>query len=192
MGHSFGGAITEILLDHGLGAAGVGIDAAAVRGDDQAAAVEGASVAFSVPGRAWPTTYCAVALTEEQFHYAFTNTLSEEESAEVYKRYAAPGPGRVLRQGAAGQLQPLHARPPDNPQGRLGTLLLIAGEVDHVVPASVDRQAAAKQSKSAAITEYKEFPDGRTSRSARRWLGRGRRLRQALDWAIEHQAPAAA
>src|SRR3984893_16569681 len=32
VGHSFGGAFTEILLDRGLGAAGVAIDAAAVRG----------------------------------------------------------------------------------------------------------------------------------------------------------------
>src|SRR5664279_4272239 len=32
MGHSFGGAFTEILLDRGLGAAGVAIDAAGVRG----------------------------------------------------------------------------------------------------------------------------------------------------------------
>jgi alpha-beta hydrolase superfamily lysophospholipase len=32
MGHSFGGAITEVLLDRGRGDAGVGIDAAAVRG----------------------------------------------------------------------------------------------------------------------------------------------------------------
>src|SRR5579875_69998 len=32
MGHSFGGAFCEILLDRGLGAAGVAIDAAAVRG----------------------------------------------------------------------------------------------------------------------------------------------------------------
>ena len=32
MGHSFGGAFTQILLDRGLGAAGVAIDAAAVKG----------------------------------------------------------------------------------------------------------------------------------------------------------------
>jgi alpha-beta hydrolase superfamily lysophospholipase len=37
-------------------------------------------------------------------------------------------------------------------------LLLIAGGVDHVVPASVDRQMAKKQGKSAAVTDYKEFP----------------------------------
>jgi pimeloyl-ACP methyl ester carboxylesterase len=32
MGHSFGGAFTQVLLDRGYGAAGVGIDAAAVKG----------------------------------------------------------------------------------------------------------------------------------------------------------------
>ena len=32
MGHSFGGAVAEVLLDRGLGAAGVAIDAAAVKG----------------------------------------------------------------------------------------------------------------------------------------------------------------
>ena len=32
MGHALGGAIAEILLDRGLGAAGVAIDAVAVRG----------------------------------------------------------------------------------------------------------------------------------------------------------------
>ena len=32
MGHSFGGAFTQILLDRGLGAAGVAIDAAAIKG----------------------------------------------------------------------------------------------------------------------------------------------------------------
>jgi hypothetical protein len=42
----------------------------------------------------------AVALTAEQFHYAFTNTMERTESDAVYERYAAPGPGRVLWQGA--------------------------------------------------------------------------------------------
>jgi pimeloyl-ACP methyl ester carboxylesterase len=32
MGHSFGGAFTQILLDRGMGAAGVAIDSAAVKG----------------------------------------------------------------------------------------------------------------------------------------------------------------
>jgi hypothetical protein len=42
----------------------------------------------------------AVALTAEQFHYAFTNTISDADSKAAYERYAVPGPGRVLFQGA--------------------------------------------------------------------------------------------
>ena len=40
MGHSFGGAFTQILLDRGLGAAGVAIDSAPVKGDPDAAALD--------------------------------------------------------------------------------------------------------------------------------------------------------
>ena len=35
-------------------------------------------------------------LDAKQFHYAFTNTLSQEESREVYGRYHVRGPGRAL------------------------------------------------------------------------------------------------
>ncbi len=42
----------------------------------------------------------AVPLTAEQFHYAFTNNLSEPESLAVYERYAVPGPDHVLFQAA--------------------------------------------------------------------------------------------
>ena len=91
IGHSFGGAFTEILLDRGLGAAGVAIDAAAVRGVTK--------LPFSTLRSAFPVlkspanNHRAVALSAEQFHYAFTNTMSEEESVRAYNRYAVPGPG---------------------------------------------------------------------------------------------------
>ena len=84
----------------------------------------------------------AVALTAEQFHYAFTNTLSEEESAEVYERYAVPGPGRVLWQGALANFNPHTPDRVDFHNDDRAPLLLIAGGVDHVVPAAVDRQMA--------------------------------------------------
>jgi hypothetical protein len=38
----------------------------------------------------------AVGLTCKQFHYAFTNTLSEGESAKVYERCHVPGVGHIL------------------------------------------------------------------------------------------------
>ena len=51
MGHSFGGAFTQMLLDRGLGAAGVAIDAAAVKGISRLPFVE---LRSGVPGSEEP------------------------------------------------------------------------------------------------------------------------------------------
>src|ERR1700737_1495445 len=89
MGHSFGGLFTQILLDRGLGAAGVAIDAAPVKGI--------LTLPFSTIRTAWPAlrnpanVRKAMEPTAEQFHYSFGNNLSEEESKKVYDRYAVPG-----------------------------------------------------------------------------------------------------
>ena len=50
----------------------------------------------------------ATALTHDQFHYAFTNTISEADSRAAYERYAVPAaePGAV--RGRGGELQPAH------------------------------------------------------------------------------------
>jgi len=156
MGHSFGGAITEVLLDRGLGDAGVAIDAAAVRGVTK--------LPYSTLKSAFPILkspangHRAVPITAEQFHYAFTNTMSAEESRPIYERYAVPGAGRVLWQGALANLNPRSPLKVDFKNPDRAPLLLIAGGSDHVIPASVDRQMAKKEGKAPAVTDYKEFP----------------------------------
>lgn len=156
IGHSFGGAFTEILLDRGLGAAGVAIDAAAVRGI--------LNLPFTQLKSGFPilkspaNAHKAVSLTAEEFHYAFTNTLSEADSNAAYERYAVPGPGRVLFQGAFANLNPHTPDKVDFKRDR-APLLLIAGGADHLVPAVIDKSAASHYSRSGAITEYKLFPD---------------------------------
>ena len=47
----------------------------------------------------------AVGFTKEQFHYAFANTLSREDSDEVYERYH-PSSGQLCLGWATGQLHP--------------------------------------------------------------------------------------
>jgi pimeloyl-ACP methyl ester carboxylesterase len=81
MGHFFGGALAQILLDRGLGAAGVAIDSAPSEG---VRTLRPSQPKASFPVLKNPANrHRAVGLTPEQFHYAFTNTLSAGESATV-------------------------------------------------------------------------------------------------------------
>jgi pimeloyl-ACP methyl ester carboxylesterase len=156
MGHSFGGAITEVLLDRGRGDAGVGIDAAAVRGITKLP-ISTLRTAFPIL-KSPANGHRAVPITAEQFHYAFTNTLTEEESQPIYDRYAVPGAGRVLWQGALANFNRHSPLKVDFKNPERAPLLLIAGGDDHVVPAAVDKQMAKKEGKAPAVTEFKEFP----------------------------------
>lgn len=182
MGHSFGGAFTQILLDRGLGAAGVAIDSAAPKGVYK---LPWSTIRSSFPVLRSPANvHRAVALTPDEFHYAFGNTLSDEESLEVWKRYAVPGPGRVLFQGALANFNPHAATRVDFENPNRAPLLLIAGGADHIVPASVDKATLDHYDKSPAVTAYKEFP-GRSHFTIGQ-AGWEEVADYALDWAVEN------
>lgn len=182
IGHSFGGAFTEILLDRGLGAAGVAIDAAAVKGITK---LPPSQLKAAFPVLKNPANrHRAVELSPEEFHYAFANTMSEEESLAIYERYSVPGPGRVLFQGALANFNPHAPTKVDFGNDERAPLLLIGGEKDHLVPASVDESTAKHYRKSAALTEYKEFP-GRSHFIVGQ-EGWEEVADYALDWALEH------
>jgi len=160
MGHSFGGAITEVLLDRGLGAAGVAISPAPIKGilALPPSSLKVASVALKNPAN----RHKAVALTPKEFHYGFTNTLSDDESRRAYERYAIPGPGRVLFQAAFSNFTPGSPLKIHPESGKRAPLLLMANGQDHTVPASVTKSAFKIQRKASSPTEIKEYPDRTT------------------------------
>lgn len=157
IGHSFGGLITEILLDRGLGHAGVAIDPAPVKG---IFVLPFASLKSAFPALKNPfESHRAVALTPEEFHYAFTNHLTAEESEPLYVRYAVPGPNHVLFQASLANFNPHAATTVNFLNDDRAPLLLVGGGRDHVVPASVTRANFALFNASHAITSYREYPD---------------------------------
>lgn len=157
MGHSFGGLITQILLDRGLGAAGVAIATAPVKG---VLLLPFSTIKVVTPALVNPANnHRAVPLTPEQFHYAFTNTLTEEESLAVYDRYAVPGPDHVLFQAAFANFNPHAATTVNFHNNDRAPLLMITGEKDHIAPPSVVRANFNLYRKSKAVTECKEFPE---------------------------------
>ena len=177
IGHSFGGAFTEILLDRGLGAAGVAIDAAQLRG------------VYSIPLTQLRALFPivrnpfnrgrAVAMTHEQFHYAFTNTIPLDDSRAAYERYAIPGPGRVLFEDALANVNRSTPLQVDFARGARAPLLIVAGGADHIVPASLNAAIAKKYARSPSVTEYRVFP-GRSH-----WTCAEPGWEQLADYAIE-------
>ncbi len=182
IGHSFGGLITQILVDRGLGAAGVAIAPAPVKG---IIFLPFSTLKVSFPALSNPANnHRALPLSPEQFHYAFTNNLSEEESLAVYNRYAVPGPDHVLFQAAFANFNPHAATAVDFQNDARSPLLLISGGKDHVSPASVVEANFKLYGKTKAVTEYKEFPE-RTHYTLGQ-QGWEEVADYALDWALRH------
>jgi pimeloyl-ACP methyl ester carboxylesterase len=157
IGHSFGGLLVQNLLGRNLAAAGVAIDPAPIKGVPELP-ISALKSSFPVLGN--PFNFGrAVSLTEDQFRFGFTNAVPEKEAHELYARYAMPAPGRPLFQAATATLNPNSATKVNIENSTRGPLLLIAGEKDHTVPTVLVKSTFKNYQKSAAVTEYKEFPN---------------------------------
>ena len=177
----------QLLLDRGLGAAGVGVAPATVKGirDLPLSTLRASSPVLRNPfgrGDASP-------LNRSQFQYAFGNTLTQEESDELYERYYVPAANRVLFEVAFANLSRHTEVQVDFRNERRAPLLLIAFAEDHVVPPKPIRHNAEKYD-SGSLTTYKEFPGRPHFPGAPGWE---EVADYALSWATEHaRSPALA
>jgi pimeloyl-ACP methyl ester carboxylesterase len=182
IGHSAGGAFTQILLDHGHGAAGVAISSAPTEG---VKATPLSQVRSTFPVLKNPANrHKAVGFTHEQWQYAFTNTFSEEESRRLYERYAIPASGGILFNSVLANFEPGPQETwVDYKNDARAPLLFISGSEDHIMPPKVQRSNA-KHYKSNTVTEVKEFEGMAHLITAQE--GWEEVADYALDWALEH------
>jgi len=181
IGHSAGGVFTQILLDHGFGAAGVAMNSAPTEG---VKTVPLSQVKATFPVLKNPANrHKAVGLDEEQWHYAFCNTFDEDESRALWERYHIPASGHVFWGSVLANIHPGHD---DNwvnyENDDRAPLLFISGTSDHLMPPSI-QQSNRKHYKSDTVTEIVEFPGPHLLPA---WTNWQEVADHALDWAVRH------
>ena len=123
--------------------------------------------------------------TKEQFHYAFANTLSREDSDEVYERYHIPAPGSFVWDPVLANFTPGHQDTyVDFRNEERAPLLFIAGGEDNLMPPAVNQSNAKHYRHVKSVTDYKEFP-GRSHYTVGE-DGWEEVADYALEWAVEH------
>jgi non-heme chloroperoxidase len=157
VGHSFGGLIVQRLIGQGLGAAGVAIDPAPIKGVLvlPISALKVASIALKTPSN----KNKAVSLTAEQFRFGFGNAIPGDESDELFERWTIPSPGKPLFEAAFANFAPKSPARVNTHNGTRAPLLITAGGQDHTVPAAISRSTHKLYRHTSAVTDLREFPD---------------------------------
>lgn len=155
VGHSFGGLIVELLLDRGLGRAGVAMSPAPPKG---ILVLPFSSLKAAAPALAHPSRWHGiVTLTPEEFTYAFVNTLSPEDAAAAYERYAVPETGQIFYEAGFANFRMNPPSEVDFRNENRAPLLVVGAEKDKTVPASLARKQYDKYQRSSARTDWVEF-----------------------------------
>jgi len=147
IGHSFGGTITQFLLDHGLGAAGVAINPAPTSG----VLVGWETVKSTFPVfLSWGSWGRVMHMSREFFATRFAQT---NRDASAYDKYIVPTPGKTYWDGLLNKAGKIRWDNPKRPP-----LLLIGGEVDLIAQAAMTKAMYEKQKQAPSVTELKIYP----------------------------------
>ncbi|MEA2696205.1 MAG: hypothetical protein QOI66_476 [Myxococcales bacterium] len=150
IGHSFGGLIVQLLLDRGLGRAGVAIDAGPPRGVLPRRRAIRSALPVLLTWRGWNQI---LTMSFKDFSSTFANGLPVGDRQAVYDQHIVPAPGRIYFQAAFGLGNAVNFKNPDR-----GPLLLVAGENDRTSTVSMVKAMYRRHSRSPAGTQLASFP----------------------------------
>jgi alpha-beta hydrolase superfamily lysophospholipase len=190
IGHSLGGVLVQILLDHGFGAAGVALNSAPTEGSGKVAPLSQLRSTFKV-FRNPANIHRAVGFSFEEWRYAFTNTFTEEAARKTYTRYAIPAPGGIVWHGVLANLQPGHQEGwVDYRNDERPPLLFVSGSEDHIMPPKIQWSNAMHYKSGKTLTEVKEYEGFAHLLPAQE--GWEEVADYALEWAMTNAVTAAA
>jgi len=148
IGHSLGGLIVQLLLQRGLGVAGVAIHSFPPRGVNRfwlsfLKAIWEALVLFSSNKKSYLMSF-------KKWRYTIANGTDYEQAKELYYLYAIPESKRIVRE-AFSCVAKIDFNKPHPP------LLLTSGSNDKLIPASLNYSNYKKYPIGNSITDYVEF-----------------------------------
>lgn len=174
IGHSFGGTITQHLLDHGFGVAGVAIDPAPTSG----ILVGWDTLKSTFPVfLSWGSWRRVMTMSRRFFATRFAQTVPASQADALYDRYIVPTPGKVYWDGLVAAAGKITWHNPNR-----APLLLIGGSIDKIAQSKMTAAIYAKQKLAPSATALKIF-EGRSH-----WTcmdpGWEQVADYALDWAL--------
>lgn len=148
IGHSFGGLLVQLLLDRGIGAAGVAINPAPigriVPGSSALRAI--APILFRPGGWARPYRF-----SRERFGRLYANGVAPELVDQVHSDCVIPAPGMIIHQAA------FWAGNGVQPSRRTQPLLITASDSDRLISPYLARAAYRRQRGAPGPTAFHHF-----------------------------------
>ena len=172
VGHSFGGLFTQMLLDRGVGRAGIAVNPAPIGGVVHGWLTLTAALPVILRWNGWNRPY---AFTRKRWADRFANAAPPEIQNAAFDSYVIPTSGRVFYQAA------FWAGTGIDPRRRIQPLLITSGDKDRLVTPYLSRAAWRIQKRSPARTDFLNFP-GR-SHLLLAEPGWEEVTRQLIDWA---------
>ena len=151
IGHSMGGLAVQRLIAKEKGLAGVCINPAPPRG---IISFKWSFLKGNLPVINPFKGNSIFVPSVEWFQYAFCNTVSLEQTKVEYDKFVVPE-SRNIPRGGTGKYASIDFKKPHTP------LLIIAGEKDNIVPASLNKKNFSAYRDTNSKLDFKEF-EGRT------------------------------
>jgi pimeloyl-ACP methyl ester carboxylesterase len=147
IGHSLAGLVVQKLIELDKAVAGVSIDGAPPK--NVFAPFQTIKTVLPVVNPFKSGPYMG---SREWYHYAFFNNMTRSESDRHFDQIAVPESRTIARDTLLASFAKVDFRKPHQP------LLFVAGENDHIFPASFTRKIANAYKDPNSRVDYKSFP----------------------------------